>query len=375
MFTAVFLVLWLARHSLLPFIIGGVAAYALTPLVDRLSRLIPARSPTGDVIRRGIAIAVIYLVAFGAVTEVGVVLIPIAIGQIGQFVSELPGIIANAQTQVAGWLEEYQRRTPPEVQARVTAIIESGAGTIARTAVSGAQGSVGALTETVGVLFGFAIVPFWMFYVLRDRYFISRNVMRGVPEGGRADVSNVARIADHLLGRYIRGQLMLGLVVGVSVGIVMTLLGVQLSVGLGLWAGLTELIPIIGPWIGAIPGLVIVGTTNPGLFWAVALTYFVVQMLENNLLVPRIQGQAVDLHPAVIIMLLAVAGAVWGFAGLVAVIPLTAILRELFWYADRRLRGRTPEQSLAASHAGGRQEDLPLDARIDNETGVEDARA
>jgi hypothetical protein len=66
-----------------------------------------------------------------------------------------------------------------------------------------------------------------------------------------------------------------------------------------------------------------------------------------------------------IIMLLVLAGAVWGFAGLVVVIPLAAILREVLWYADRRLRGRTPQDALASSHAGGRHpEDLPLGAQI-----------
>ena len=361
--------LWGARAAMLPFAVGAVLAYALTPLVDRLAQLVPARTRSGDVIRRGVAVAVIYLLFFGSITAVGFILIPIAVTQIGQFVTELPGIALSAQEEVAGWLEEYHRRVPPEVQQRVNGVVGDAAVTIAQATARGAETALTALTQTVGLLFGFAILPFWMFYVLRDRYFIAANVMRAVPKPARDDVRNVKRITDHLLGRYIRGQLLLGLVVGVAVGLLMTVMGVQLSLGLGLWAGVTELIPIVGPWLGAVPALIIVGATRPDLLAWVAFVYFIVQQIENNLLVPRIQGNAVDLHPAMIILLLATAGAVWGFVGLVVAIPLAAILRELLWYADRRLRGRTPAQALGASAVGGHQEDRPMDARIDGAPG------
>jgi predicted PurR-regulated permease PerM len=176
--------------------------------------------------------------------------------------------------------------------------------------------------------------------------------MSAVPPAGQPDVENVLRISDAMMGRYIRGQLLLGLVVGLAVGISLTLMGVQLSLALGVWAGLTELIPILGPWLGAIPGLIIVLATAPHLFVWVALVYIVVQQLENNLLVPRIQGHAVDIHPAMIILLLAVGGTAFGFLGLLATVPITAILRELFWYVDRRLRGVPPDEAFAASLIG-----------------------
>ena len=96
------------------------------------------------------------------------------------------------------------------------------------------------------------------------------------------------------------------------------------------------------------------------------LVYVVVQQLENNLLVPRIQGHAVDIHPAMVIMLLVVFGAVWGLIGMIVAVPATAIIRELFWYVDRRLRGVTPDEAFAASHVGRLALDLPLDARLDD---------
>jgi predicted PurR-regulated permease PerM len=216
--------------------------------------------------------------------------------------------------------------------------------------------SFNVLTGTISVIFGFVIVPFWMFYAMRDRHFVRRNLLSAAPPIVRADVDNMLHIADRLLGRYIRAQLLLGLIVGTAVAIGLTLLDVQLSLALGVLAGITELIPFIGPWLGAIPALVIVAATGDAeLFLWVALLYLAVQQVENVLLVPRIQGEAVDVHPGMIILLLIVGGAAFGFLGLIFIVPLAAILRELFWYVDRRLRGETPEDAMAASHQGGVQ--------------------
>ena len=155
-----------------------------------------------------------------------------------------------------------------------------------------------------------------------------------------------------MIGRYLRGQLLLGFVVGVATFIGLMVLDVNLAIALAVFAGVAELIPIIGPFIGALPALVIVAATDPDKIVWVLLLYLLVQQVENHLLVPRVQGHAVDLHPAVIIMLLAVAGTVFGFIALIVIIPLVALLRELFWYADHRLSGLAPREAMALTHVG-----------------------
>ena len=338
-----------ALYSLVPFGIGALIAYAMAPLVERLIRLIPIRHPNHESWRRGLGVGLVYLAFFGLVTAVALSLVPIAAAQIAHFIDELPAITAAARDGTFGILEEYQKRTPPEIQERVNRIVEQMASTFGSLAGVAVQQTLATVTSTLGFAFGFLVVPFWMFYAMRDRHFVGRTIVSTAPAEVREDVRRMLTISDRMLGRYVRAQLVLGVVVGVSVGVALALLGVDLSLGLGVWAGVTELIPIIGPWIGAIPGLIIIAATNPSLLPWVALTYLVVQQLENNLLVPRIQGQALDLHPALIIVLLVVGGAVWGFIGLVTVVPGTAILRELFWYVDRRLRGQSPDEAFAQS--------------------------
>ena len=359
-------VAWRARVALLPFAVGAIAAYALSPVVDRLASLIPARTRTHDVLRRGVVVLAIYLVFFGALGGIGVAVVPTAVDQASEFVDNLPDIVDEARIQLTDWADRYRASVPNDLRDQIDGTIADIGNSSTQIAGDILTGTFGSLTSAIGLVSGFLIIPFWLFYALRDRHFIERNFMRAVPEGFHDDVMHVARISDSLLGRYIRAQLLLGLVVGTAVGVSLTFLGVQFSVGLGLWAGITEMIPVLGPWLGGVPGVIIVLATQPDLLIPVMLVYFIVQQLENNLLVPRIQGDAVDIHPAMVIMLLVVFGAVWGLIGMIVAVPFTAIVRELFWYADRRLRGATPDAAFAASHVGSQEVDLAMDARLDN---------
>jgi predicted PurR-regulated permease PerM len=352
MLLVVFWLVMRASGTLAPFVFGAILTYALTPAVDLVARIIPARSHRGDVYRRGFVVLLLYLAMGGLVFLVGAFIVPAAVQQVTQFVDELPRLVNEARDEVQDWLAQYRATVPLELQNRLDPLIEDWTNAATAAVATWLRRSVSFITQTLVLVVALLVLPFWMFYALRDRHFVARNFMNAVPPALRRDVQNVLLMSDRILGRYIRGQLLLGLVVGVAVGVGLTLMGVQLSLALGVWAGITELIPIIGPWLGAIPALIIVLSTDPGLFVWVALLYVAVQQLENNLLVPRIQGQAVDIHPAMIILLLAVAATVFGFIGLVVVVPVAAILRELFWYTDHRLRGQSPNEALAAGQVG-----------------------
>jgi predicted PurR-regulated permease PerM len=357
MLIGIALLAWRARFALLPFALGSIVAYALTPVVDRMASLMPARSHRADVVRRGVAVLVLYVLVGLALFGVGVALVPVATDQTARFIDELPQFIDQARMEFNEFLREYRDRVPVDAQARIDGYVAELSDTLADAVATTFRGTITRVTGTIGLVFGFFIVPFWLFYALRDRHFVAESFQRAVPEPVREDVAHVLLMADRLLGRYIRAQLFLGLVVGTAVGVGLTLMGVELSLALGVFAGVTELIPIIGPWLGAIPAIVIIAATDPGLLPWVALLYVIVQQLENNLLVPRVQGHALDLHPAMIILLLVVAGAVFGFIGLVIVVPLFAILRELFWYADHRLAGASPHEALADTNIGRRLHD------------------
>jgi predicted PurR-regulated permease PerM len=141
----------------------------------------------------------------------------------------------------------------------------------------------------------------------------------------------------HKMGSWLRGQLLLMLVVGVLVAIGMAILGVPYALLLGVWAGITEFFPAIGPILGGLPGVILAFTTLGLVKGIIALViYIVIQQLENHILVPRIMGKALGLSPVVIILSLLIGGQLLGFIGLIVAIPIAAVVSVIWevWRDD-----------------------------------------
>ena len=347
----VFMLVYITRSALLPFSVGVVIAFALMPVVDRIADLIPLRDKIRDATRRGLAVMTIYVLGGVMVWYGFALLVPVLVEQVSSFVSTLPEQLSAARDLGNRWVDVYHERVPLELRTRIEEYGANVGGAIAQAASSSASQAVSLVTGTLSVLFGYLVLPFWMFYAMRDRYAYARSFKQAVPPALRDDVIHAYWMTDHMVGRYIRGQLFLGLLVGIAVGGALAVLGVPLSAGLGVWAGLTELVPMIGPVLGAIPALLWVASTEPQLLLPVVAVYVVVQQIENNFLVPRIQGEATDIPAGAVIVLLVVGGTAFGLIGLIVALPASAILRELFWYIDHRLNGATPAEAFAESRA------------------------
>ena len=338
--------LWSAAPALTPFVIGLVLAYLLMPIVDRLAEGMP----------RWLAILLVYIGGIGLLAVSIAFIIPPAIDQVQQLFASIP----DADRLLKMWndlVQEYRALVPDSVQQPIEQGIRSALQT-AQTNLAGYLQGVGAFVfnqvlnvlNTLTFLIGFLIIPIWLFYVLHDRAQAAALVDRLLPPRARPDFWNIWGIADDVFSDYIRGQLLLGLAVGTMVGLGLLglrLLGIKVPyiLLLAIIAGITELIPIIGPIIGAVPGVLIgffggEGGVQAGL--AVLVLYIAVQQIENNFLVPRIIGESVGVHPAILTVILIAMGQVFGLLGVVLAAPLTAIARDLFVYVYRRLDGLSP---------------------------------
>jgi len=155
-------------------------------------------------------------------------------------------------------------------------------------------------------------------------------------------VANIVQIIERVLGRYIKAQLLLGSIVAYITFLGLFALDVWPDTGiilaLALLAGITEMIPTVGPWIGGIVAVVFTLSVAPEKVGWVAILYLGVQLLENNLLVPRIQGGYLRVHPAAAIMLLVLGAYVAGFWGLLLAVPLTATVIEIYKYIRGSVR-------------------------------------
>ena len=320
-----------ARGALFPFFLGGVLAYLLYPVVRALESLMPWRKRFPDA-ARVVAILAIYVLTLGVVAGVLAIVVPPAFREAGQFVETIPELYTNARTTVEGWSEQYTSRVPEEVRTQIEAAAADVGSVLIDASRSVLVRTVSGVSNALTIVIGLATLPFFLFYLLKDREAAVEGFYSLLPLSARRHARNVMAIVNGVLGSYIRVQLLLGLVVGVMVYIGLLVLGISFPVLLAVVAGLFELVPIIGPILGAIPGVLVTLSTSPSdLVWVILL-YLGVQGLENGLLVPRLQGRAVDIHPAIIMVILVVASEAAGLFGMVVAVPLAAVARDVFRY-------------------------------------------
>ena len=193
-------VAWQARWALLPFSIGALLAYVLTPVVDHLAALVPGRARQESVVLRGIAVVLVYLAIAGVLAGVGVAVVPVAAHEISEFVKDLPTHIDDTQVQVNEWLEVYRERVPTDIRERIDGYAADFGDDLGGRIASAGAPVFESLTGWIAVIAGFVVVPIWMFYALRDRHNFERNFAAAVPEPVQPDVLNGIRIADQLIG-------------------------------------------------------------------------------------------------------------------------------------------------------------------------------
>lgn len=341
-------VLYLARSALTPFLIGLVLVYVLDPAVTWLA----GREFRGRRLPRALAVLLVYAVVLSVLVEAIAILIGPLVAQILEYVRDLPRF-SQALEDASRRLSEIYRglELPPGLRESIDRALSDigggGGGFDIGTIFPLARGVVGALAA----LFAYLIVPVWMFYILKDRPRLLEGLARALPPTWRGDVWALLGITERVFGRWLRGQLLLGLIVGLATGAGLALLGLlvdprflQFAVLLAVIAGVFELLPIIGPILSMIP-TILVGLTaaNPlqGVV-AVVILYLIVQQLENNVLVPKVQGDAVELHPSLVIFALIVGGSIAGLVGAIFALPVTAAARDVYRYLFRRLSEDDP---------------------------------
>jgi predicted PurR-regulated permease PerM len=329
-------VLWHARGALTPFAVGAVIAYLLVPVVEFIQRMIrlPARFSS---LSAALAVIVTYLIVLLILAVAGYFLIPPLIDQTNQFVNNAPSYVTDAQVELDNLNQLYQDSVPDVVRTNLQNNFDAIKTQLTNTGKAALKITFNAVGTLIGFVAGLALLPLWLFYVLKDQRKGMIWFYNLWPEDWRDDVRAIVGIVDTMLATYIRVQLFLGVLIGLTTGIVMWLIGIKQAIVLGLFAGLFELIPVLGPWLAFVVAAVVTLATDPGRILLVGLAFLGIQQLENTFLVPKLQGDALRINPAIIVMLLAIGGSLWGLVGLIVIVPLTAVLRDVFLYLYHRI--------------------------------------
>jgi predicted PurR-regulated permease PerM len=341
----------MAADSVRPFIVGLLFVYLLDPPVRWLVRL---RVP------RTLAILIVYVVVVFLIFEFLAITLTPLLNELLQFIEDLPTLLEDLDTQLQQLGELYARvQIPDAIREWIDGLLAS----------LGEEGGIGAggidltlllpvltgATSLIGLLFGYLILPVWVAYLLKDRVALMSAFDRAIPASWRFDVWAVIKTVERVFGQWVRGQIILGLSVAVLTYVSLLIASELIdpifgryAILLSVVAGVLELVPIIGPIIAAIPAVLLAATVGPATIVAALVLYTLIQQVENNFLVPKIQGDAVELHPAVVMLAIIVGGSLAGLLGAILALPVTAAIRDVIRYLFRRLSPDEPE-ALAAS--------------------------
>jgi predicted PurR-regulated permease PerM len=319
--------LWLLSDILLPFVVGLVIAYLLTPIADRLERLGVNRM-----------IAALLLVTIVVLAFVWVILLaaPLLGGQLVSFIDNVPGYVAKLQQLVSDrpWVQEIFGGSFGSDKS-MSDLVSQGIGWITsflKSLWSGGRALVSLFSLIV-------VAPVVGFYFVYDWHRMVARVDGWVPRHQREVVRQLAREVDAAISGFVRGQTAVCLLLGSFYAIALTLTGLNFGLLIGLVSGVITFIP----YVGSTTGLVLSLGVAVAQFWpewtsiATVLGVFIVgQFIEGNILSPKLVGQSVGLHPVWVIFALLAFGYLFGFVGLLVAVPLAATIGVLARFALKR---------------------------------------
>lgn len=176
----------------------------------------------------------------------------------------------------------------------------------------------------------FVIVPIMSYYFLSDSEYIESKLLLFCPLKGRAIIKRINKDIDKILGRYIMSQFMLCVMVSILTFFVLILLRVKFPIILSILNGILNIIPYFGPIFGMIPAIIIALLTSTKTAMYTAILLYSIQLIEGNILSPKITGDSVSMHPLAVILILLIGGELGGFWGMVLAVPISVILKVIY---------------------------------------------
>ncbi|MFC1969069.1 AI-2E family transporter [Chloroflexota bacterium] len=329
---ALFGLLYALRSAVVPFVFGWVLAQLIMPLISWVERSLPGKGRWQQT-KRVSLIILIFLVFLILVAVLSFIVVTAVVGALAVLIENAPQYIAGGMLGLQQWAEDLRQQFPPEMRQQVDQMVIDAGMAVGRAIQDAFVKGASFMPTTFGVMFGFAALPLFLFYILKDWEKLGQTFYSALPPWVAVHTKNIISIIDSVLVRYIRAQVVLGAIVAYLSFIgLLFLVGIRYAPALAALAGVTELIPTLGPWIGGAAAVIVTLAIAPEHAVWVALLFLGVQLLENNLLVPRIQGAYLHVHPAMAIVLLVLGAYIAGFWGLVLAIPLAATTMEIYKY-------------------------------------------
>ena len=381
-------ILWLIRGTLPIVIVSGLIAFILNPIVTLLTRRVFIAHDNGGA-RRGLATVITFLMAVVVILILFLVIIPDLVNEIATFGGQLPAFVQEFEDEIQTFLEqpisfgeetftlEGEPFIPLDRIEEITGSRDISALLLldqidltaaAETFIGSARNLSGPAFSFVGGAFNTIINLIFLvmmtFYLLKDGGKFIDVVIHLAPPSYQGDAQRLFEELGHVWNAYLRGQLILSVVMGLAVYAAATLLGLPNAEILGLLAGVLEFVPNLGPLIALIPAallaLISQSTTIPALsgvsfMVTVIFVWTMLQNIEAVFLVPRIMGDSLDLHPFIVILAVLGGAALGGALGIIMAAPFVASGRVFAHYIYGKLTDTEPFRELDTERIKARE--------------------
>jgi len=302
--------LFLIRDVLLVLFIALALFVALDPIADFLQQRIK--------IHRVVSVSLIYIILAGIIALAILLLIPPLVTETKQLIDNLPSYF----DKIAPILQPFQKSIDSGAVATSQDIFKSISDQLGKVSSS----IFSATLDVFGGVISIITILVISFYMLVGERASKEFVVSVLPAKNRELAVSIMKKIGEKVGGWARGQMLLSLSIFVATLVGLLILQVPYALPLAIFAGITELIPIIGPFLGGIPAVLIAFTINPWLGVATIILYTLVQQLENHILVPNIMKKTVGLSPVVVIIAILVGAKLMGILGVFVAVPVTASL-------------------------------------------------
>lgn len=325
-------ILWIFRSILLPFVVGGVLAYLLNPVVTMLQRL---------GLRRGWATTAVLIAALSLVVGLFMVVVPLIIQQITGLIQLLPEYFTTLRGLANEWLPQLNEWLGPERAKQLETSVDdllNNVPAMTATVTTWLAQSGWNIINTLGI---FIVTPVVAFYLLLDWESMVRGLDNLLPRDHRVEIRGVLAEIDRSMAGVIRGQGSVILVDCIFYATALSMLGLSFGLAIGLITGLLAIIPFVGFITGFVLsiGIAIVQFwPNWPMVVAVFAVYMIGQFLEGNVLYPKLVGSSIGINPVWLMFALFAFAFLFGFPGLLLAVPLAAISAVLLRWATRKYR-------------------------------------
>lgn len=324
------LALWALGPVLTPFVVAGVLAYALTPLVDRLDLAGKGRTP------RVVAVVLVELLFILALLSLVLLVMPVLAKEIPLMREQLPVLFDRLHLALAPWLAQFGVHIALDFASLREQLVDylnenwgDSFGSLWSSVKLGGSLALAVVGNAI-------LVPVALFYLLLDWKQVVARVMELVPTRARPGVDSFTAEADQVLGQYLHGQALVMVTMAVFYSTGLSLFGLDLALPIGVFTGLAMFVPYVGFGIGLVLALVagLLEFASVKALVMVGTVYGIGQLFESYFLTPRLVGERIGLHPLAVIFALLAFGHLLGFVGVLVALPVSAVLLV----AIRRMR-------------------------------------